>query len=104
MTSDIKHLDAHEQPSDELRVKWKAFAKTEPKGLPISDIDDLQNPDSAAEFCVAGTIPVDSLNRSFQHICPEDAPEFRATKDAPIYYHPLLPGNILQTHHLQAPN
>jgi hypothetical protein len=94
MTVDIKHLDAHEQPSDELRAKWKAFSKTEPKDLRTEDIDDLQNPESAAEFCVAGTIPVDTLNRSFRHICPSGAPEFQATKEALIYYHPLLPGEF----------
>lgn len=92
MTVDIKHLDAHEQPSDELRAKWKVFAKTEPKDLRSEDIDDLQNPESAAEFCLAGTLPVDTLNRSFRQICPDDDSEFQATKDAPIYYHPLLPG------------
>jgi hypothetical protein len=92
MTVDIKHLDAHEQPSDELRAKWKAFSKTEPKDLRTEDIDDLQNPESAAEFCMAGTIPVDTLNRSFRYICPSEASEFQAAKEALIYYHPLLPG------------
>ncbi|KAH6843196.1 hypothetical protein B0I37DRAFT_448548 [Chaetomium sp. MPI-CAGE-AT-0009] len=95
MTVEITHLDAHEQPSDELRAKWKAFSKTEPKDLRSEDIDDLQNPESAAEFCVAGTIPVDTLNRSFRHICPDDSPQFQATKDVPIYYHPLLPGLLI---------
>jgi hypothetical protein len=95
MTIDIKHLDAHEQPSDELRAKWKAFSKAEPKDLLSSlDIDDPQDPKSAAEFCLAGTIPVDTLNSSFRHICPSDAPEFKATEDVPIYYHPLLPGKV----------
>ncbi len=90
---DINHLDAHEQPSDELRAKWKAFSKAEPKDLLNSRvIDDLQDSEIAAEFCLAGTIPVETLNRSFREICPSDAPEFQATKDAQIYYHPLLPG------------
>ncbi|SPQ23304.1 83c4cfc2-617d-49fc-8476-a7e94146864c [Thermothielavioides terrestris] len=94
MTLNIKHLDAHEPPSDELRAKWKAFSRAEPNDLLNSgDIDDVLKPESAAEFCRAGAIPVDTLNRSFRHICPTDAPEFQATKDAPIYYHPLLPAN-----------
>lgn len=101
MTVDIKHLDAHEQPSDELRAKWKGFSRTEPKDLREEDIDDLQNPKSAAEFCKAGTIPVDTLNRSFRHICSEETPEFQATEDAQIYYHPLLPGMYL-SHPLQS--
>ncbi|KAL2135835.1 hypothetical protein VTI74DRAFT_6764 [Chaetomium olivicolor] len=96
MTVDIKHLDAHEQPSDELRAKWKGFSRAEAKDLLSGkDVDDLQDPESAAEFCIAGTIPVDMLNRSFQHICSELAPGCQATKDAPIYYHPLLPGLLI---------
>ncbi|KAH6618206.1 hypothetical protein B0J18DRAFT_273833 [Chaetomium sp. MPI-SDFR-AT-0129] len=95
MTVDIKHLDAHEQPSDELRARWKAFSRTEPKDLREEDIDDLQNPKSATEFCKAGNIPVDTLNRSFRHICSEATPEFQATEDAQIYYHPLLPGLLI---------
>jgi hypothetical protein len=98
MTVDIKHLDAHEQPSDELRAKWKVFSRTEAKDLRSEDIDDLQNPESAAEFRVAGTIPVETLNRSFRHITPGDAPEFEASRDAPIYYHPLLPGSSNTSH------
>ncbi len=96
MTAEIKHLDAHEQPSEDLRAKWKAFSRVEPKDLAGNKgIDDLQDPETAAEFCTAGTIPVDTLNRAFRRICPSDAPEFQATTDAPIYYHPLLPGKPL---------
>ncbi|KAK3901756.1 hypothetical protein C8A05DRAFT_44662 [Staphylotrichum tortipilum] len=96
MTADIKQLDAHEQPSEDLRAKWKAFARAEPKDLANNQgIDDLQDPQTTAEFCTAGTIPVDTLNRAFRHICPSDAPEFQAAADAPIYYHPLLPGLLI---------
>lgn len=97
MTGGIKDLDAHEQPSDELRAKWKTFSKAEPKDLlnnPNLNIDDLQIPERAAEFCLAATISVETLNRAFQHICPDNSPEFQATKDAPIYYHPILPGKL----------
>ncbi|KAL1838904.1 hypothetical protein VTJ49DRAFT_2068 [Mycothermus thermophilus] len=95
MTVDIKHLDPHEQPSEELRAKWKTIARTEPKDLLPSDIDDLQDPSSAAEFLTAGTIPVDTLNRAFRHICPSDSPEYHASSDATIHYHPLLPGLLI---------
>ncbi|KAL2264627.1 hypothetical protein VTJ83DRAFT_7137 [Remersonia thermophila] len=95
MTVDITHLDPHEQPSEELRAKWKAFARTEPKDLRSSDIDDLHDPASAAEFVTAGTIPLATLNRAFGHICPSDAPEYHASSDAAIYYHPLLPGLLV---------
>ncbi|KAL2156981.1 hypothetical protein VTH06DRAFT_8837 [Thermothelomyces fergusii] len=89
MTVDIKDLDPHEQPSDELRAKWKAVSRTEPKDLRSEDIDDLRDPRSAAEFRVAGSISSEVLNRAFQHLCPGDTVEFRATQDVPIYYHPL---------------
>ncbi|KAK4135025.1 hypothetical protein BT67DRAFT_462002 [Trichocladium antarcticum] len=96
MTADIKDLDAHEQPSDELRARWKTYARAEPKDLLDNpDIDDLQNPERAAEFCLASTIPAETLSRAFQHICPDNTPEFQAPKDAPIYYHPLLPGLLI---------
>ncbi|KAL2174595.1 uncharacterized protein P884DRAFT_208546 [Thermothelomyces heterothallicus CBS 202.75] len=95
MTVDIKHLDAHEQPSDELRAKWKAVSKTEPKDVRSEDVDDLQDPSSAAEFRVAGSISSEVLNRSFRHLCPSDTLEFQASKDVPIYYHPLLPGLLI---------
>lgn len=99
MTQDIKDLDAHEQPSDELRAKWKAFSRAEPKDLLNSpEIDDLQNLERAAEFRLAATIPVETLNRAFQHIRPGATPEFQATQDAPIYYHPLLPGKLPPYH------
>ncbi|KAK4245799.1 hypothetical protein C7999DRAFT_33799 [Corynascus novoguineensis] len=95
MTVDIKQLDAHEQPSDELRAKWKRFAKTEPKDLRSEDIDDLQDPSSAAEFCVAGNISAETLKRSFRYLCPSDTPNFDTIEDVPIYYHPLLPGLLI---------
>lgn len=90
---DIRDLDAHEQPSDELRAKWKAFSRAEPRDLLSGrDIDDLQHPERAAEFRSAGSIPAETLNRAFRHICPADGPAVQVTKDAPIYFHPLLPG------------
>ncbi|GAB1315636.1 hypothetical protein MFIFM68171_05846 [Madurella fahalii] len=97
MTVDIKDLDAHEQPSDELRAKWKAFSRTDQEDLlKTKNIDDLQSAESAAEFCLAGTIPVETLNRSFRHLCLDDTPAgLHASKDAPMYYHPLLPGLLI---------
>jgi hypothetical protein len=95
MTVDIKDLDPHEQPSEELRAKWKAVSRTEVKDLASLDIDDLQDPESAAEFRTAGTIPADTLNQAFRHICP-DSPEYTVSSDATIYYHPLLPGTYIR--------
>jgi len=95
MTVDIKDLDAHEQPSDELKARWKAFSKTEQQQLVSSgDIDDLESPETAAEFCVAGTIPAEQINASIRHLYPTDATTPQVEKDATIYFHPLLPGEL----------
>jgi meiotically up-regulated gene 157 (Mug157) protein len=91
MTTDITSLDAHEQPSDELRAKWKAYSKTEAVDLSKLDIDDLRIPEKAAEFVVAGKIPAEQLRASVNHLSP-DISSTLALEDAPIYYHPLLPG------------
>lgn len=91
MTVDISSLDAHEQPSDELRAKWKAYSKTEAADLSRHDIDDLRISEKAAEFVLAGKIPTDQLRTSFDHLSPGLSSGLDL-EDAPIYYHPLLPG------------
>ncbi|KAK3333032.1 hypothetical protein B0T19DRAFT_416989 [Cercophora scortea] len=96
MTTDITELDAHEQPSDEMRAQWKLHSKADQQELIDSGyIDDLSSPEKAAEFCIAGTIPVETLNSSFQHLYANESDAFKAEKDAPIYYHPLLPGLLI---------
>ncbi|KAK3941450.1 alpha-ketoglutarate-dependent dioxygenase abh1 [Diplogelasinospora grovesii] len=100
MTANITELDAHEQPSDELKAKWKAYSRTEQKDLlEGGDIDDysrLSESDDAAPFVLAGSISAGTLNESFKHICPADpSGKFQVTKDAPFYYHPLLPGLLI---------
>lgn len=91
MTADIASLDAHEQPSDELRAKWKAYSRLEAADLSKHDIDDLQVPEKAAEFVVAGSIATEQLRASFSHLSPDVASKL-PLNDIPIYYHPLLPG------------
>jgi len=92
MTADIASLDAHEQPSDELRAKWKAYSKTEAADLlSRHDIDDLRDPAKAAQFVLAGEIPIQRLRTSFDHLSPDITSRLEL-EDAPIYYHPLLPG------------
>ena len=92
MTVDISSLDAHEQPSDELRAKWKAYSKTEAADLLARhDIDDLRSPKKAAEFMLSSNIPTDQLRTAFNHLSPDITSNLKL-EDAPIYYHPLLPG------------
>lgn len=92
MTADIASLDAHEQPSDELRAKWKAYSKAEQSDIfKGDDIDDLTIPEKAAQFVLAGKIPAEQLRISFNHVEMDVSSEL-ILEDAPIYYHPLLPG------------
>jgi hypothetical protein len=92
MTVSITEIDAHEQPSDELRGEWKAYAKAEQKDIDLSKIDDLKSPETASQFVVAGTIPADRLNKAFSQLCHGDDSKFQVEHDAPIYYHRLVPG------------
>jgi hypothetical protein len=96
MAVDIAELDAHEQPSDELKGMWKSYSRADQKDLLQGpDIDDLSSPEKVAEFRVAGSIPADRLNQSFQNLLAGTGAEVRVEEDAPIYFHPLLPGSYL---------
>lgn len=94
MTISLSDLDAHEQPSAELRAEWKAFTRLEPEVLlQDSRIDDPRAPASASGFLAAGSISKSQLSDAFQHIGVTDAhlPE----DGARVIYHPLLPGLLI---------
>ena len=96
MGVDITELDAHEQPSEELKAQWKAYSKTDQKELLAgADIDDLASSESRKEFQVAGTVPAERLNNSFKHLLEGSGLDVQVHDDAPIYFHPLLPGRFL---------
>lgn len=87
----LDELDAHEQPSDEMRAEWKAFSRMEPKTLQNDPrIDDPRLPIDTTEFCRFTTIPRSRIAEAFSHISPELAAD--AQGDAPVIFHPLLPG------------
>ncbi len=89
MTVSLQELDAHEQPSDELRAEWKAFTRLDPKeALSDSRIDDPRLPVSQTGFKTAGSIPKNQIEDAFAHIGMPVSIE----EDAPIIHHPLLPG------------
>ncbi|KAI3333768.1 hypothetical protein F4824DRAFT_470783 [Ustulina deusta] len=96
MTIDLTTLDAHEQPSNELRALWKKYSRTDHAEFanhPDIDELDVSRPD---DFQLAGHIPGEKLNESFRILqgdVVENAPEL--PKDAPIYFHPLLPGLLI---------
>lgn len=92
MTVDISELDAHEQPSDELRASWKAYAKTDHKLFrDHPDIDDPRSEAQRVEFVTAGTIPAERLAEALRHVHSEPL-DPADVQDVPILYHPLLPG------------
>ncbi|GAP89419.2 putative alkylated DNA repair protein [Rosellinia necatrix] len=96
MTIDLTTLDAHEQPSDELRALWKKYYRTDHAEFPNHpDIDEL-DVSSPGDFQIAGHISTERLKESFQHleIGIQNASDL-ITNDVPIYFHPLLPGLLI---------
>lgn len=93
MTVDVTTLDAHEQPSDQMRAIWKGFAKTNQDILlKEGNIDDLSIPEIAAEFQKAGTIPVEKIREAFSCLENDNQSLSPVEDDAVIYYHPIIPG------------
>ncbi|KAI0201618.1 hypothetical protein F4808DRAFT_107145 [Astrocystis sublimbata] len=93
MTFDLTTLDAHEQPSDELRRLWKGYSRTEhAEFAKHPDIDELDVSDPG-DFQLIDHIPAEKLKQSFQLLDSEV--ELEPPKDAPIYFHPLLPGLLI---------
>jgi hypothetical protein len=96
MTHALTELDAHEQPSDKLRAVWKAVSKSDQADLfQGSQIDDPRDPDHLAQFCQAGVISADQVAKAYGHLLGRPAGKVEGARDAPIYYHPILPGNFL---------
>ncbi|KAI9151978.1 Alpha-ketoglutarate-dependent dioxygenase abh1 [Paramyrothecium foliicola] len=54
----LDELDAHEQPSDEMRAEWKSFSRMDPGAFNNEPrIDDPRLPLEKTEFRTSGTIP-----------------------------------------------
>lgn len=93
MTIDLTTLDAHEQPSDELRGKWKGYSRTDhTKFINHPDIDEAYDSKDNGSFKLAGHIPSDKLFESFKHLEGPNWQPDQEIQDVPIYFHPLLPG------------
>ncbi|CAI6090293.1 unnamed protein product [Clonostachys chloroleuca] len=89
MTINLGDLDAHEQPSDELRAEWKSFSKKEPAELlNETKLDDPRLPLSQTGFVSAGSILKNQLTEAFKQLGISQ----EAQEDAQIIHHPLLPG------------
>jgi hypothetical protein len=94
MTVGLAELDAHEQPSDQMRTEWKYFARLEPSALlGHPRIDDPRLPLSENGFQASGQIDRSQVAHAFAELGDEFAA--LAERDAPIIFHRLLPGELL---------
>lgn len=93
MTLDLTTLDAHEQPDEELKATWKRYSRTEHEDfISHPDIDELDTTKDDGPFKLAGHVPSERLISSLKQLEGVDWDEKQTFQDAPIYYHPLLPG------------
>lgn len=93
----ITDLDAHEQPSDCMKAKWKSYSKMNAASfIDNTHIDDPRAPPSEAGFLQSGVIPASQLKEAFAAIDPSYS---EPVSDVPILYHPLLPGMSTNTLH-----
>lgn len=93
MVTNLHDLDAHEQPSDELRATWKSYYRSDHNiFVNHPDINDIHVPAKAAEFQQCGAIKTEDLITAFEHIEGADWDSSQVKGDAPVYFHPLLPG------------
>ncbi|KAG6002585.1 hypothetical protein E4U21_002968 [Claviceps maximensis] len=97
MAVSLSDIDAHEQPSDEMRTEWKFFAKLDPATLTLQHdprIDDPRRPLSEKNgFRQAGRIGREQAARAFAELDPKMAG--LAEGDVPVVHHPLLPGLLI---------
>ncbi|KHN95940.1 oxidoreductase [Metarhizium album ARSEF 1941] len=94
MTVSLSELDAHQQPSDEMRAEWKEVSRLDPSAV-VQDprIDDPRLPPCENGFRPSGKIDKTQVAEAFAAL----GDEFRrlAQEDIPIIHHPLLPGLLI---------
>lgn len=96
MTLDLTTLDAHEQPDEKLKAIWKRYSRTDHEDfVSHPDIDELDTTKDDGPFKLAGHIPSERLMSSYKQLEGVDWDEKQTFRDAPFYYHPLLPGMSL---------
>ncbi|KAG8423414.1 hypothetical protein J3458_000314 [Metarhizium acridum] len=94
MTVSLAELDAHEQPSDEMRAEWKHFSRLDPSAV-VQDprIDDPRLPLSENGFQATGKIDKTHVADAFAALGDHLRPS--AQEDIPIISHSLLPGLLI---------
>ncbi|KAM0415830.1 hypothetical protein ACHAPT_013190 [Fusarium lateritium] len=93
-TTNLTELDAHEQPSDEMRAEWKGFMRQDQQSL-LNDprIDDPRAPLEKSGFRTVTTLPRAQIASSFTHLDPELASQ--AKGHVSVIHHPLIPGLLI---------
>ncbi|EGX94636.1 oxidoreductase, 2OG-Fe(II) oxygenase family [Cordyceps militaris CM01] len=90
----ITEIDAHEQPSDEMRAKWKSWARMDAKDVKDHPrIDDPRKAPEESGFIQTSSITKAQRRKAFSQFGQEYADE--ADEDIPILHHPLLPGLLI---------
>ncbi|KJK81718.1 hypothetical protein H634G_02980 [Metarhizium anisopliae BRIP 53293] len=94
MTVSLAELDAHEQPSDEMRAEWKHFYRLDPSVM-VQDprIDDPRLPLSENGFQASGKIDKTQVADAFAAL--GDHLRSFAQEDIPVISHSLLPGLLI---------
>ncbi|KAL7919060.1 hypothetical protein ACQKWADRAFT_302491 [Trichoderma austrokoningii] len=88
-------LDAHEQPSDQMKAEWKHFSRLDQSLLQETALDDPRLPLDKSGFVQTGSIPRSTISEAYSHLGPEYAAIDADGADAPILHHPLLPGLLI---------
>ncbi|OAQ97005.1 hypothetical protein LLEC1_05986 [Akanthomyces lecanii] len=90
----ITEYDAHEQPTEEMRAKWKAWARMEAKDVKDHPrIDDPRKPTEESGFIRTSSITKEQRREAFSQFGAEYADE--AKEDVTVLHHPLLPGLLI---------
>lgn len=87
----LAEIDAHEQPSDEMRAEWKGYMRQDHKSL-LNDprIDDPRAPLQESGFRQISSVSKEQVAKGFARLDPNLTSQ--AENDIPIIHHPLLPG------------
>lgn len=96
-------LDAHEQPSEQMKAEWKHFSRLDQSILlQETPLDDPRLPLEESGFIQTGSIPRSTISEAYSHLGPEYAAVNADGADAPILYHPLLPGIYTLSSHFSS--
>ncbi|KAJ4266553.1 hypothetical protein NW762_004542 [Fusarium torreyae] len=92
--TNLTEIDAHEQPSDQMRAEWKGYMRQDHKSL-LNDprIDDPRAPLEESGFRLVTNLSKEQVAESLAHLGPDFASE--AENEVPIIHHPLIPGLLI---------